>query len=58
MIASGTINNIKYIISIDNKQDKDIHIVNGFYGLLDIRYKSIEILKKAIDKKILNKIEL
>ena len=56
MIASGTVNNIKYIISIDNNQKKDIHIIKSFYGLLDIRYKSIEVLKKAIDEKIINKI--
>ena len=56
MIASGIIKDIKYIISINKNQDKDIHIIKGFYGLLDVRYKSIDILKKSIDKKILKQI--
>ena len=56
MIASGIVSDIKYIISINKNQNKDIHIVRGFYGLLDVRYKSIDILKKSLNKKILKQI--
>tara|TARA_R110002051_G_C8348084_1_gene439620 strand:- start:238 stop:420 length:183 start_codon:yes stop_codon:yes gene_type:complete len=53
MKATGIFNKVKYIISVDEKQNNDIHITKGFYGLLDVRYKSIEILKNTLDKRIL-----
>lgn len=44
--------NTKFIISIDNTIDKDISIIKGFYGLLDIKYKSIDIMNKNLNHAI------
>ena len=42
----------KFIISIDSSIKKDIHITKGFYGLLDIRYKTKDIMNKNINHAI------
>jgi len=42
----------KFIITIDSSIKKDIHITKGFYGLLDIRYKSQDIMDKNINHAI------
>ena len=42
----------KFIITIDSSIKKDIHITKGFYGLLDITYKSQDIMNKNINHAI------
>ena len=42
----------KFIITIDSSIKKDIHIIKGFHGLLDIRYKSQDIMDKNINHAI------
>jgi hypothetical protein len=50
----GSYLNTKFIISINTKQDKDINIIKGFYGLLDISYKSKEVMNNNLNH-VINK---
>ena len=53
IVICNTYKNTKFIIKIDAKIKTDINILKSFYGLLEVTYKSKEVMNECLNKNIL-----